>query len=333
MVHASSRRPRFEVTATGKGTTGRAGTGLLAEAANTLGLTAALRREVDGCRSWWEHPPGKVVRDVVVMLADGGEALRHLATLGGDDQEVLFERVASAATANRTVVALAEDELVAARLADARKHARRQAWTRGGPPPVVAAAAAGEAACEPLCLDLDATLITAHSDDKDGAAPTYKRGFGFHPLLAYLDRGDGLGESLGGMLRPGNAGANTADDHIDCFEVALDQLDGLIPDDVGLVARADVGGCTYAFLDWVRQAGVGFSVGFAIDADVRAAIRGVADDAWVPARLQDGSPRNADGDDRAAVAELTDEPAIDLSGYPPGARLIARREGGVRGSV
>ncbi|MDQ3973814.1 MAG: transposase, partial [Actinomycetota bacterium] len=230
MVHASSRRPRFEVTATGKGTTGRSGTALLAEVADTLGLTAALREEVDRCRSWSDHAPGKVVRDLVVMRADGGDALRHLATLGGDDQQVLFGQVASAATANRTVVALAGDELVAERLAAARKDARRQAWTRGGAPPVVAAAAAGEQPGEPLCIDIDATLITAHSDDKEGAAPTYKRTFGFHPLLAYLDRGDGLGESLGGTLRPGNAGANTAADHIDCFEAALWQLEGLVPD-------------------------------------------------------------------------------------------------------
>ena len=234
MVHASSRRPRFDVTATGKGTTGRSGTALLAEVADTLGLTAALYSEVNRCRSWWEHAPGKVVRDLVVMLADGGDALRHLATLGGEDQQVLFGQVASAAT---TV-----------RLAAARRDARRQAWARGGAPPVVAAATAGEQPAEPLCIDLDATLITAHSDDKDGAAPTYKRTFGFHPLLAYLDRGDGLGESLGGMLRPGNAGANTAADHIDCFETALWQLEGLVPDGVDVVVRADTAGCSYCLL-------------------------------------------------------------------------------------
>jgi hypothetical protein len=257
MVHASSRRPRFDVTATGKGMTGRSGTALLAEVADTLGLTAALGGEVNRCRSWWEHAPGKVVRDLVVMLADGGDALRHLATLGGEDQQVLFGPVASPATANRTVIAMADDELVVERSAAARKEARGQAWARGGAPPVVAAAAGGEQPSEPLCLDLDATLITAHSDDKDGAEPTYKRTFGFHPLLAYLDRGDGLGESLGGMLRPGNAGANTAADHIDCFEAALWQLEGLVPEEVGLVVRADTAGCSYAFLDWLAGPGRG----------------------------------------------------------------------------
>lgn len=94
------------------GMTGRSGTALLAEVADTIGFTDSLERAVNGCRSWAGHPPGKVVRDLVVMLADGGDALRHLKVLGGDDQQVLFGPVASAATANRTIVAPAEDELV-----------------------------------------------------------------------------------------------------------------------------------------------------------------------------------------------------------------------------
>src|SRR5680860_1547840 len=154
----------------------------------------------------------------------------------------------------------------------ARKAARARAWHLGGAPPVVAAALAGQRPDEPLCIDLDATLITAHCDDKDGAAVTYKKGWGFHPLLAYLDRGDGLGESLGGQLRPGNAGSNTAADHSDVFEAALDQL-GELPDEVRVVVRADTAGCTHGFLAYLRTAGVGFSVGYAITEAVRTAIR------------------------------------------------------------
>jgi hypothetical protein len=71
---------------------------------------------------------------------------------------------------------------------------------------------------------------------------------------------------------------------------------------------------------------VGFSVGFPVNAEVRAAIRALPEDAWVPARRQDGSLRNSDGDDRAAVAELTDSPHVDVAGYPPGSRLLVRRE-------
>ncbi|CAN5778323.1 IS1380-like element ISMsm3 family transposase [soil metagenome] len=307
---------RFDVTADGQGMTGRAGTALLAETADRVGLTAGLSRAVGGCRSWRDHDPGKVVRDLVVMLADGGDALRHMAVLAGQDD--LFGDVASPATVNRTIVALGDDELVVERLDAARRAARQVAW-RTAPPPVVAAAAEGESVDEPLCIDFDATLITAHADDKDGAAPTYKRGFGFHPLGCWLDRGDGTGEALAAMLRPGNAGSNTAEDHIDVFEAAIAQLDGLVVEPVRLVARADCAGSSQAFLAYLRQAKVGFSAGYAIDALVRNAIRDLDDDAWVPATRQDGDPR-----DGAHVAEITDR--LDLSGYPEGSRVIVRRE-------
>jgi hypothetical protein len=181
-----------------------------------------------------------------------------------------------------------------------------------------AAAARGEEPGEPLCIDLDATLLEAHSDDKDGAAPTYKHGWGFHPLLGYLDRGDGLGESLAGLLRPGNAGSNTAEDHIEVFEMALAQLPPL-PAGVRLLVRADSAGCSQAFLDYLRQAGVGFSVGFKLTDTVRTAIRALGEDAWRPATRQDGEPRKG-----AAVAEITAQ--VDLAGYPDGSRLLVRRE-------
>jgi hypothetical protein len=183
---------------------------------------------------------------------------------------------------------------------------------------VAAAAASGEPADEPLCIDFDATLITAHSDGKDGAAPTYKRTWGFHPLGCWLDRGDGTGEALAAMLRPGNAGANTAVDHIDVFEAAVAQLPPL-PAGVRLVARADTAGSSQAFLAYLRSAGVGFSTGFALTDTVKTAIRGVADDAWTPATRQNGQHR-----DGAAVAEIPAD--LDLDGYPKGARVIVRRE-------
>ncbi|MQB02189.1 MAG: hypothetical protein GEU78_18385, partial [Actinobacteria bacterium] len=148
---------------------------------------------------------GKVLRDIAVTLADGGDALRHMKVMGG--QPKLFGPVASAATANRTLVAVAADDAAVAVLDTARKAARQVAWRNGAAPPVVAAALDGQRPDEPLCFDLDATLITAHSDDKDGAGKTYKRTWGFHPLGAWLDRGDGLGEALAAKLRPGNAGA------------------------------------------------------------------------------------------------------------------------------
>ncbi len=308
-VKRSKACGRFEVTADGQGMTGRAGTALLGETADRIGLTTALKQAVGRCRSWSEHHPGKVVRDLVVMLADGGDALRHMKVLDG--QAVLFGKVASPATVNRTIVALAADELVIERLADARRAARVRAWKAGAAPPAVAAAWRGERPDEPSCIDFDATLITAHSDDKDGAAATYKRGFGFHPLGCWLDRGDGTGEALAAQLRPGNAGANSAADHIDVLEAALAQLPDL-PDGVRLVARADNAGSSKEFLGYLRQASVGFSTGFKLSDAVKTAIRTLGDAAWQPTTRQDGSVR-----DGAAVAEITDR--LDLRDYPSAA--------------
>ena len=314
-VHDNSRCGKFDVTADGHGMTGRAGTALLAETADTLGLTGALSRLAGGCRSWALHDPGKVLRDLVVTLADGGDALRHMGVLAG--QPTLFGTVASPATANRTLVALAADDDAVAVLDAARKAARQTAWSNGAAPPVVAAALDGDRPDEPLCIDIDATLITAHSDDKHGAASTYKRTWGFHPLGAWLDRGDGLGEALAAMLRPGNAGVNNASDHIAVFDAAMDQLD--LPDEVTVLLRADSAGATHDFVDHVRAAGVRFSVGFAVTRRVRDAIRAVHDADWTPAVRQNGELREG-----AAVADIT--AAVDVSGWPSGARLVVRRE-------
>lgn len=140
-VHDNSRRAKFDVTGDGHGMTGRAGTALLAETADRLGLTGALSRLAGGCRRWVVHDPGKVLRDLVVTLADGGDALRHMGVLAG--QATLFGAVASPATANRTLVALADDASAVAVLDAARKAARQVAWRNGAAAPVVAAALDG----------------------------------------------------------------------------------------------------------------------------------------------------------------------------------------------
>jgi hypothetical protein len=201
-------------------------------------------------------------------------------------------------------------------------------WAAGGEPPVVAAGWARERGedddvddeepGEPLAIDLDATISIAHSDDKDGAGATYKGTWGFHPLLAYLDRGDGASEALAGRLRPGNAGANNAADHIAVLSEACWQLPEL-PAGMGRLVRADSAGASHAFLDAVREAGWAFSVGFPLTSEVTDAIREASEAAWTPAFTQHGDVRRG-----ASVAELTD--AVDLSAWPAGSRLIARCE-------
>jgi len=107
--------------------------------------------------------------------------------------------------------------------------------------------------------------VTAHSE-KQNAAPTFKRGFGFHPLWAFADHGqDGTGETLAVLLRPGNAGSNTAKDHITLTRQALAQLPshrkGNRPGR-GVLVRVDGAGSTHAYLNWLTSQRLSYSVGF-----------------------------------------------------------------------
>jgi DDE family transposase len=306
-VQATKPRARFDVTADGDGLVGHAGVVLLVELADRLGLPAALDRwagrEQPGRA---RHRAGKVLADLAVMLADGGDCLSDLAALR--DQPGLFGPVASTPTAWRALERLAgagEQGLAWLRLA--RAQARRRAWQAG-------AWVEGL-----LVIDLDATLITAHSD-KQGAAGTYQGGFGFHPLAAWLDRGDGTGEPLAAVLRPGNAAANTAADQMEVVDLALAQLPRQARQEQPILVRADSAGATHQFIDHLRALGVRFSVGFDLDSRVRTAILALPADAWVAAIAADGGDR-----DGAQVAELA---TLDLpaAGWPTGTRAICRRE-------
>lgn len=159
-----------------------AGARLVSDVADDIGLTVGLSTALAPTKQRQRgHDRGEVLRDLAVMIADGGTRISDLAVLG--NQPRLFEGVASNPTAWRTLEAI--DDEVLERIAVARAHARENAWARGMDPGF-------------YVIDLDATLVGAHSE-KEGAAPTYKRGFGFHPLPAYLDA---TGEALAGLLRP-----------------------------------------------------------------------------------------------------------------------------------
>jgi hypothetical protein len=297
-------KPPFEVVVGDERLVSHAGVALLAELADRLGLTRALERLVVGRHGRARrHQPARVLRDLIVMLADGGDCLSDLRLLDGCDG--VLGPVASIPTAWRALEAVAqqgEDGLAALRAA--RAHARARAWRAEGWP-----------ARRPI-LDLDATLLVAHTDRKQGAAGTYKHTFGFHPLLAYLDRGDGHGEALAGILRPGNATANDAADHIALLDLALAQLP---PQARRLLVRTDSAGATQAFLAELRARKLQFSVGLAIDTHVGQALLALPESAWHPAIAPDGRPR-----DGAWVAEATGW--LDLQAYPPGTRCICRRE-------
>ena len=305
-VQHDGRRVTVTVAADGDDqTVNHAGAALLVETADRLGLTRALAAELAGLRRRRAgHDPGRVIRDLAVMLADGGDALCDLRGLR--DQPVLFGPVASDSTAWRVIDAVAEVGLLDAVRA-ARATARARAFELGARP-------AG-----PLIIDIDATLITAHSD-KDGTGGTYKGGFGFSALLAYLDCPDGEagGQPLAGRLRPGNAGANDARDHIAVLADALEQLPREVVEIETIVMRTDSAGLTHELLDFCRDGRIGFSVGYDLTEPVRRAILALPETAWTAALDADGNPR-----ENGQVAELTAR--LELTGWPEGARVIVPR--------
>jgi Transposase DDE domain group 1 len=287
---------KVEVRADGTGLSSRAGTALLPLVAERVGLTDGLGWALAGTRQRRSvHDPGRVFCDVAVMLADGGRCVSDLVALGS--QPALFGEVASVSTARRVLLAVGEAELD--RLRRARAQARERAWAAGAAPAEV-------------ILDFDATPVTAHSD-KEGAAGHYKGGFGFNPLLVCCGR-----EVLAAILRPGNAGANNAADHLEVFELALEQLPRQALDGP-ILARSDSAGASHALADACRETGVRFSFGYPIDERVREAILTLPEAAWRPAIDGDRKPR-----DGASVAELTDR--VALGAWPDGSRLIVRRE-------
>lgn len=297
-VKATTRLQTVEVTADGEGLVSHAGAALLVELADRAGLTAALSEALAGTRERRSaHDPGRVLRDVAVMLADGGDCVTDMAAFDG--QQRLFGARASETTTHRVLKTV--DEALLARIRAARARARARVWDAGSRP-------------DTITLNIDATLLTAHSE-KELAAGNYKHGYGFHPLNCYLDE---TGEALAALLRPGNAGSNTAEDHFTVLGLALAQLPA---EEVQreILVRTDIGGCTHAFTSDCRDAGIRFSVGYELTDAVREAILDIPEVAWVRAVDAGGADREG-----AWIAELTDR--VDLSAWPQGARLVCRRE-------
>jgi len=278
-----------------------AGSALLAQAADKLGLTKALSLRLAAIKQRRRgHDPGRVMRDLAVMLADGGECVADLGAVR--DQEALFGPVASDSTAFRVIDRIASESRLLDALRAAHARARERFWELHGAP-------------ERLTIDVDATLITAHSE-KEQAAGNYKGGYGFHPLQAYADE---TREALAGMLRAGNAGANTAADHITVLDRALEQIPAESVEQIEILVRADSAGATHGLVDYCREASIRFSVGYELTEIVRAAILEIPADAWVSALAQDGNER-----ENGEVAEITD--SVELGAWPMRTRLIIRRE-------
>jgi Transposase DDE domain group 1 len=307
---SKQRVRRVKVTADGRGVVSHAGVGLLREVAELTGLSRGITHALlDTYRAIPVHAPGRVFTDLACAVADGADAVSGIAVLG--DRKDLFGPVASMPTTWRLLNRI--DSAHLARVRSARATARERAWAAGAAPKPGS----------PLCLDFDATITIAHSEKED-AAPTWKHTFGFHPLLCFLDRPEVAGgEALAGILRKGNAGSNTAEDHITVLDLALAQLPaGFRPGVAGgprVLARSDSAGATHKFAAACVARGVEFSFGFPVDARIRRVVDLIPEACWDPAIQTDEDLR-----DGAWVFEATG--LVDLRGWPAGSRLILRKE-------
>ncbi len=303
---------RVHVTGDGSGVTGQAGTHLLGRIANRLGVAEGLSGVMEGTtvRSS-ARDRGTVLTQVAMMVAAGGRCLSDLKTLR--DQPVLFGDVASDATAWRTV----NDDL------DVDRCGRLVGVRQAAVGRLVADAGIDD--LDQVILDVDATLLHLSDDTKEGAAATFKRGFGFAPMLCFI-------EPFGlpaGLLRPGNHTPNNAADQLAVIDQAIAALPpdwraghrpGDNPDGVArrVVVRADTAGGTSKMTVGLAARNLIFSVGVRATEVAAGVMKTIPADAWEPAVNQDGQVR-----DGADVAEV---PALVPDWAPVGTRAIVRRE-------
>ena len=305
-------RSKITVSADGRGLVSQAGVLLLAETLRVTGLGEGL----SGALARWRapravHDPGKILTDLVMTLALGGDCLADVAVLRA--QPELAGPVASDPVVSRLVAALAAEGPRALRaVRTARAAARERAWALAGE-----RAPGADGSLIPV--DIDATIVLAHSE-KQKASPTWKKTFGFHPLAAFADHGAGAGgEALAILLRAGSAGSNTAAEHIEVTRLALAQLPRRSRRRV--LVRTDSGGGTHDFVTWLAGPSrrLHYSVGMTTTAEMQEAILTLPERVWEPAYDAGGEVRPG-----AWVAELTG--LLDLSGWPGGMRVIVRRE-------
>jgi hypothetical protein len=306
-----SSTTHVKVEAGGRGVVSHVGLHALGSFADRIGLGHVISGAIPQ-RPTLLHDRGKVLVQAMLALAGGGESCADIEQLRCEP--TLFGPVCSDTTLQRAVHEI--DEPTRAAMAKAvalvRCDVRRRRSTSGQ-----------------VVLDIDSSLVEIHSEGKEQAAPTYKGGYGFHPIFCFADD---TGEALSGILRPGNAGANTAADHVAVLDAALCQLEAEVRaghgpgDDPSLVTRqvicrTDSGGTTKGFLAAMRDRNVYFVTSAMTNTEVQAAILEAVglDEVWTPAVTKEGEER-----DDAFVCELTS--LVDLSGFPEGTRLVVRRE-------
>ena len=304
--------PHVLVRDDGRAVVSQAGSVLLVETVRKIGLDQAISAALTPWRRPRAvHDPGKMLVDLALAVALGGDCLADIALLRSEP--AAFGPVASDPTVSRlidTLAASGEKALTAIRTA--RSEVRRRVWE-------LADDRAPDAGAQ-VTVDLDGVLVVAHSDKQD-AAPTWKKTYGHHPLMGFVDHGPGgTGEPVAALLRPGNAGSNTAADHITAARLALAQLPKKYRRGRRTLIRCDSAGGTHQFVAWLAQRGrwLSYSVGMVITESIHEHVLKIPASAWTPAIESDGEVR-----DGAWIAELTGDL---LDGWPQGIRLIVRKE-------
>lgn len=304
--------PHVLVRDDGRAVVSQAGSVLLVETVRKIGLDQAISAALTPWRRPRAvHDPGKMLVDLALAVALGGDCLADIALLRSEP--AAFGPVASNPTVSRlidTLAASGEKALTAIRTA--RSEVRRRVWE-------LADDRAPDAGAQ-VTVDLDGVLVVAHSDKQD-AAPTWKKTYGHHPLMGFVDHGPGgTGEPVAALLRPGNAGSNTAADHITAARLALAQLPKKYRRGRRTLIRCDSAGGTHQFVAWLAQRGrwLSYSVGMVITESIHEHVLKIPASAWTPAIESDGEVR-----DGAWIAELTGDL---LDGWPQGIRLIVRKE-------
>ena len=314
------------VEVAGHGVVSHAGSAVLRLLADGTGLTGALSKALSRQGFTPLHDRGRVLVDTAVCIADGGRVLSDLAALR--DQGELFGSVASDSTLWRTLDEIGPDQRE--RIATARATTRRRVWDliadrHGGiPPSRVADGDLGRT----IVIRMDATIQIAHSD-KEGAAGTFKGTFGHHSLASWCDD---TAESSAFRLRPGNAGSNTASDHIEVPAESIAQVPARYRGD--LLVTVDGAGATLDLIRYVTALNavpgrrVHYSVGFDLDERVRTAIGRLAESDRQHVWDRDGNPRDLDDAGVVEPAGLlrTSVGGDELRNRPSDMRIICRRE-------
>jgi hypothetical protein len=307
----------LKVTASGRGLVGHAGAILLRKAADRTGLTSALSGALAGKGTSQLLDRGIVLVSMAAAISLGATSMSdigliaHLAPLLGG---------APSGPTVRRALDLAGTPRMLDRIARARARARAHAWgliaeTAAGFPWLVIA---GKSLEGWIVIDMDATLVTAHSD-KQGAAPTWKKGYGFHPLGAWCRN---TRECLAMKLRPGNAGSNTFTDHEEVLAGALRQVPSRFRRKV--IVRVDGAGASHALVKHLQSLNtmrkkVLFTTGWMITSADEDAIAKLPAAAWKPGTGQDGTAEQ--DKDTAEITHLLSR----AENWPDGLRWIVRR--------